>query len=831
MPPTPYRGIVDAILSGDSLIVRFLPPCKIAIQIISLEHLVAPKIGLPDGSIQDEPYGFDSWNFLRKMCIGRAVFVSPNFRQTKNTRYHPAFGDLPISFTRVSLSDEKSNNPDIGTLAVQAGWVKLRQCNSSNQDPYVTTLKQYEEQAKQAHLGIWSSTPGLVRHLPTKYTDEDIFSKREFRAIVKGVKYATTLSFFLLPDHHQIQLQLAGCKHPGQSNDPSKNYANDAKIQAIRTYLHREATIRICQKDNNTPFAKGEQSYIGCFVGGADRPIIGLIERGLALFYPKTSDFAPNADLYIEAENKAKRNGVQIWENAQLPKPKELKEFEGICTSIRSSSSMFLTNGDERQLFYLASVKVPYFFYNGGGGGCDSLGFEAREFLRKNYHGKTIRAVPTGSSSNREYATLYCDGQCINVEIVKNGLAVFHEPYVGQPSEAAEQIKQAEQEAMQRKIGLHMEPLPNPFKIIDISHKSMAAEAQKYINDLKDKTFESIVEQVAPNSKFHILIPEKNLFIKTGINGLFPSNIADRFGNEARAFCQKNYLQCASTITIHDIDVSGNFFSTIFVGSERVNLGAELIKRGLAELHSKVMHVQALDPELVELQNQAMQNGLGVWSDKTRHLLELEYNKVEKVKAVAAWTPITYPIQFLGDKMDFIESQLNTAQLESLTSQDISNLYKNDCIVAKFNDHNFRSRIETFDETNTKVAAVKFIDWTEDNKEFNELFKLPESLKEIPPQSLKVRLGCLEIVQNEKNEENVKEIWSIIQDRILYMHLMYEEDVPNVLLTDGPNSDSNSLNAYLLSRGMAKFVDHPVQPEMQSIVDGLKSIVAESHEQ
>ncbi|OHS93335.1 Tudor domain containing protein [Tritrichomonas foetus] len=840
MTNTQYRGIVDGILSGDSLIIRFLPPCPTPIQIIILEYLVAPKIGLPDGKIQDEPHGYDSWNYLRKLCIGKRVLISSHFKNTPKTRFHPAFGNLPISFTRVYLYDEHEN-PDIGLLAAKAGWVKLRDSTSNQNDKYLASLKSAEEAARTAKLGIWASGQGMVRHLPVEYSDEEVLSQREFKAIVKGVNNGTTLSLFLLPKQIQVQVQLAGCRPFAASRkDGSQNnnqYGTDAKQRAVRTFLHREIDIRICQKSdtnqnqNQNISLKSERTYIGCLLGAPDHAIVRLISDGLATFYPKTADFAPSADLYIRAEAEAKAEKRNIWSIAPQQAEKELKEFSGICTSVRSSSSLFITNGDERQLFYLASVKVPYFFYNGGGGGADPLGFEAREFLRANYLGKPLRAVPTGYASNRDYATIYCGQKCINEELVAAGFAVYSEPFIGVPSECVDRIKAAEESAKAKQIGLFAPVQPQPFKIIDISQFAFKREAQKYLPELQNETVNAIIEHIASGSKFHVIIPSKNLFIRTGLNGLLPSITSDKFGNEARLFCQQNFMQCNAEITINEIDKSGCFLSSIIVQAHsgaNVSIASELIKRGLAEIHTRLLKTGVADPELLELQKKAAAQGLGVWSDKTRHSRELAFDKIEKVKVSSIWTPITFAVQFLGDEIHKIETVLANEPLTPLTSEDIKQLHRNDCIVARYNNTCYRARIENFDETNTKITEVKFIDIATDNKEFNEVYQLPESLQQIEPQAKTVKLGCLELVDSDQNEANIKSIWEMCTDAILYMHLMYDDESSNVLLTDQPSVDSGSLNAVLISNGIARFADHEVPPNIQNVLNNLKELQPES---
>ncbi|XP_022872818.1 ribonuclease TUDOR 2-like [Olea europaea var. sylvestris] len=67
-----FRGIVKAVPSGDSLVIvggseAEIPPEKT----ITLSSLIAPKLARR-GSI-DEPFAWESREFLRKLCIGKVL--------------------------------------------------------------------------------------------------------------------------------------------------------------------------------------------------------------------------------------------------------------------------------------------------------------------------------------------------------------------------------------------------------------------------------------------------------------------------------------------------------------------------------------------------------------------------------------------------------------------------------------------------------------------------------------------------------------------------------------------------------------------------------------
>ncbi|OHS96671.1 Tudor domain containing protein [Tritrichomonas foetus] len=832
---TDYRGIVEGILSGDSLIIRFLPPCPTPIQIVSLEHLVAPKFGLPDGNIQDEPHGFHAWDFLRRTCIGRRVTVSSRSRDSVMQRVHPAFGKLPIIFNRVKLIDNDRGEQDVGTLAVKEGWVKVRNSNQ-NENPYIKNLQKYQSEAEKAGKGIWAPN-GFVRHLPVDFTDDKILSTREFDAIVEGVSNGTTLSLFLLPNHELIMMQIAGCRAPQFKRKMDQNSPGFlSHQQTIRKFLHRVVRVRVCQKVETNNYNQNHnqnqenKTFVGCLVGAPDRAIVSLIKDGLAQFYHKTADFAPNADQYISSELEAREAKRGIWANNQTPlESKPLADFEGKVISIRSSSSLLIQNGNETKLFHLNNIRVPYFFYNKGGGS-EPHGFEAREFLRRHYVGQLVKVVHDGSYQARDYATIYNNRKCINEELVRNGLAEYSAPIIGRPSERETQIKQAETEAKAKKLGLFGDSHPEPVKIIDLSNYSNKTEAFSHFEAVKGKKFDAIIEHVSSGSKFLVFIPSLGYFIRSGINGILPYAANDEFGSASKNYCMEHFQQADIEITPSEIDKYCCFFSSITVKTfygKIFDLAEDLIGNGLAEIHSRLVKTGKAPENFVALQRNAAMKGVGVWADRTRHNRELVFGKFEKVKIVTIWNTVMYAVQFLDDYMNQINEVLNQP-LTRIEPEEIKTLHRNQCVVAKYKNKFYRARIENFEKDNSAIKEVKLIDIQQMNDACTEFYHLPEELKKIEPQARAVKLAFMDPIEDYTEEQTktaVNDLWSICSDVILYMHLVYDDDHPNVLLTDQESPNSGSLNSVLLNKKYAKFTDHEVTSEFENVKNSLKEYI------
>ncbi|RLM74076.1 hypothetical protein C2845_PM15G07100 [Panicum miliaceum] len=169
-------GKVKAVPSGDTLVIMgsakadMLPPEKS----ITLSSVIAPRLASRHGT--DEPFAWDSREFLRKLCIG----------QVKEQR------------------------------------------QKGETSPYVTELLRLEEIARDQGLGCWSKEPGAVkasiRILPSSTIGEANPSGTKgfvtemrgnaLEAIVEQVRDGSTIRVHLIPSFSFVQVYIAGVQAP-----------------------------------------------------------------------------------------------------------------------------------------------------------------------------------------------------------------------------------------------------------------------------------------------------------------------------------------------------------------------------------------------------------------------------------------------------------------------------------------------------------------------------------------------------------------------------------------------------------------------------------------
>ncbi|CAA0806834.1 TUDOR-SN protein 1 [Striga hermonthica] len=221
------RGIVKAVPSGDSLVIMGntkaeIPPEKT----ITLSSLMAPKLAPRRGGL-DEPFAWESREFLRKLCIGKEVTFRVDYTVPSINR----------EFGSVFLGDK-----NVALLVVAAGWAKVREQGQQKGEasPFLTELLRLEEQAKQQGLGRWNRAPGAseaaIRDLPpSAVSDSSNFDAMALLAAKKGspleaivdqVRDGSTIRVYLLPEFQHVQVFVAGIQSPSAG----RRAASDAVV-------------------------------------------------------------------------------------------------------------------------------------------------------------------------------------------------------------------------------------------------------------------------------------------------------------------------------------------------------------------------------------------------------------------------------------------------------------------------------------------------------------------------------------------------------------------------------------------------------------------------
>lgn len=155
------KAIVKNVLSGDTVILRGKPrpngpPAE---RLLALSNVQAPRLGSTTRSDevrvlpkrekernlkQEQPFGFESREFLRKLLVGKEVSFVPEYTTTTQREY----GSIYLA-----------NGENVQELGVKAGWLKVREggkTTSEDKQDVLDRLEQLQEEAQAAKVGMWS---------------------------------------------------------------------------------------------------------------------------------------------------------------------------------------------------------------------------------------------------------------------------------------------------------------------------------------------------------------------------------------------------------------------------------------------------------------------------------------------------------------------------------------------------------------------------------------------------------------------------------------------------------------------------------------------------
>lgn len=435
---------MKAVTSGDCLLIMGstkaeIPPEKS----ITLSYLMAPRLARRGGV--DEPFAWESREFLRKLCIGKEVtfrvdYTAPNIGREFGTVY---LGDKNVAYSVVS-----------------AGWARVKEQGpkGGEQNPYLAELLRLEEVAKQQGVGRWSKEPGAaeesIRDLPPSAIGEASgFDAKGFavankgkslEAIVEQVRDGSTVRVYLLPSFQFVQIYVAGVQAPSmgrRSSAPSvvsetdvttdgtngedtegppvqmttaqRLAASAASAEIPPDRYGREAKhfteTRVLNRDVRV-VVEGTDSYSN-IIGSVYYPdgetakdlALELVENGLAKYVEWSANML-DVEVKIKLKNaelQAKKDQLRIWTGFKPPmtnsKPIHDQKFigrvvevvSGDCIIVADDAAPYGSPSAERRV-NLSSIRAPKLGNARRDEKPSNFAREAKEFLRTRLIGKQV---------------------------------------------------------------------------------------------------------------------------------------------------------------------------------------------------------------------------------------------------------------------------------------------------------------------------------------------------------------------------------------------------------------------------------------------------------
>nr|QBI71268.1 ebna2 binding protein P100 [Carausius morosus] len=845
-PPQVKRGIVKQVLSGDSVIIRGVPkggppPEKQ----INLSNITAPKlarraIGSADET-KDEPYAWESREFLRKKIVGEEVLFTvekpPNAKREYGVIY---------------LGKDIATGENLTKMLVEEGLVSVRREGVRITDE-LQELMSLEDQAKSSVKGKWNATGAQEHVRDIKWSTEnmrnfvDKCGGKPIKAVIEHVRDGSTVRAFLVPDFYYITLMISGIRCPGfkldaeGKPDPSAvvPYAEEAKFFVESRLLQRDVEIVLESVNNN--------NFVGSIVHPKGNIAEALLQEGFARCVDWSMAFMKTgADKLRAAEKIAKDAKKRLWKDYQATGPQVTgkdKEFGGTVYEVVNGDALVvkLADGALKKVF-LASIRPPRPADEKPGEplpprqkGSRPLYdipwmFEAREFLRKKLIGKRVHIVvdyiqvAKDNFPEKICCTVTIGGVNVAEAMVSKGLATVlrYRQDDDQRSSHYDELMAAEVKAQKSGSGLHSKKNIPTHRVADVAGD--VTKAKQFFPFLQRAArTEAVVEFIASGSRLRLFIPKETCLVTFLLAGIScprgsrpgPGNVGtmdgEPFGEEALAFTKDKCLQREVEIHVESMDKAGNFIGWLWV--DGTNLSVALVEEGYANVHfsaERSEHYRALK----NAEDSAKDKRLRRWKDYVEDHEE-EEKKVEEDKVlerkvdyksvmVIETTPELHFYAQLVEQGPKLEALMNNIRQEFTTSPPLAGAFtpkRGDVCAAKFPQDNqwYRAKIE---KVSGPQVLVFYIDYG--NREYvkvTDCASLPSLFGHEKGYAHEYCLACVTLPKDpEYRDEAVRAFANDTMNRTLHLNVEYkvgslqhvtlvdpstEEDVVKALIADG----------------------------------------------
>ncbi|KAI8307498.1 Staphylococcal nuclease domain-containing protein 1 [Colletotrichum sp. SAR11_240] len=834
---------VKSVLSGDTLVLT-APNNPKAEKTVSLAYVSAPRLS-KDG---DEPYAFQSREFLRELVVGKQIQCTVVYQVNSGREFVSAL----LSRDGPSLPDE----------AIKAGWLKVREEAGRKDDDEtvlarIDSLRQLESDAKDQGKGLWAGTGGSIE-VQNDLGGPDFMKQWKSKTVDGIVERVLSgdrlLVRLLLSDkkHVQVMTLLAGVRSPstertvqstGQTQ-PAEEFGNEAKSFVEERLLQRRVKVDIVGAS-----AQGQLVAALIHPNGNKNIAEFLLQEGLARCNDFHSTMLGEKMAALRAAEKAAQDKKLRLHQHHVAKAGG-SQSDMIVAKIIGADTIIVRNkaGTTEKRINLSSVRGPRTNEPSEAPYRD----EAKEFLRKKVIGKHVHVTIDGSKpaqdgfEARDVATVTEKGKNIGLILVEEGYAtvIRHRKDDTDRASNYDELLAAQEKAKEEKKGIWSGKAPKLKQWVDASESVQKAKIQLATLQ-RQKKVPAIVDFVKSGSRFTVLIPREGVKLTLVLGGVRAPRApgprgekGEEFGAEAADLANRRLNQRDVEVDIYDIDKVGGYIGDLYVNRE--SFAKILVEEGLASVHAYSAEKSGNANELFAAEKKAKEGRKGLW-----HSWDPSQDEEEEAVAVETTTndtPEAYDnkpkdyrdvvitnidgngkikIQEIGKGTAALTTLMNDFKkfhLDSKNAKPISDSPKTgDFVAAKFSADGqwYRARIRSNDRA-AKVAEVVYIDYGNTEKQpWSKLRPLDQAqftTQKLKAQAIDASLSFLQLPNAPHYlEDSIGFLAELTEGRELVASFDFvdtKENLSYITLFDYNASDkkpgpNDSLNKEVVANGMA----------------------------
>lgn len=835
----PFVANVKSVLSGDTLVLTN-PANPNAERIFSLAFVTGPRLSR-DG---DEPFGFQSREYLRGLVVGKAVRFTVLYT-------------IPTSGREYGVA-ELRDGPQLPDESVKAGWLKVREDAGRKEESEevlqrLETLRSLEAQAKSEGSGLWTGVGGLIEVQNNLGGPEFVteWKGKLIDGVVERVLSGDRLLIRLkLSDkkHLQVMTLVAGIRTPStervnQSSgetQPAEEYGNEARTFVEQRLLQRDVKVE-------TVGLSPQGQLIASIIHPRGSIAEFLLSDGLARCNDFHSTLLGGKMASLRAAEK-KAQAAKLRLHKHHVAKGESSSSDMIVSKVVSADTIFVRtkNGAEKRIS-LSSVRGP----RTGEPSEAPFRDEAKEYLRKKLIGKHVKVSVDGSKpasegfEARDVATITEKDKNINLQLVQDGWTsvIRHRKDDTDRAPNYDELLAAQEKAKEEKKGIWSGKASKARTYVDVSESVQKAKIQ--LSTLaRQKKVPAVVDFCKAGSRFTILIPREGVKLTMVLAGVrapraprLPQEKGEPFGQEAVDLANRRCNQRDCEIDIHDIDKVGGFIGDLYINRE--SFAKILVEEGLASVHQYSAEKAGNANELLAAEKRAKEGRKGLWhdwdpsqeedgeeeaapADTTNDSAPTDKKSLDYREVVVTNIDSNgrLKIQQVGSGTAALEtmmSEFKKFHIDPKNKKPLGNAPKaGDLVAAKFSADGqwYRARIRSNDRT-AKVADVVYVDYGNTEKQpWSELRSLDQpqfSTQKLKPQAADAVLSFIQLPTAPNYFQDALDfIAEATEGRRLvasYDFVDTKEGLTYITLFDaqtgGSNTFADSLNREIVANGQA----------------------------
>lgn len=613
---TTFIGNVKSVLSGDTLVLTS-PNNPAAERTFSLAYVSAPHLRR-DG---DEPFAFQSREFLRNLVVGKPVQCTVLYTIPTTGR----------DFGTVKLKD----GTELPDESVKAGWLKVRDDagrkeESEEKSERVEKLRSLESAVKAESKGLWAGTGGTIE-VQNDLGGPDFIKEwkgKTIDGVIERVFSGDRLVVrLLLSDRKHVQpiTLVAGIRTPSTERtlpstgavQPAEEYGNEARQFVEARLLQRQVKVEVVG-------ASPQGQLVANIIHPRGNIAVFLLQDGLA----RCNDFhstmlGDKMALLRAAEKQAQSKKLRIHKHHVAKADGGNQDMT--VSKIIGADSVLVKNkaGTVEKRISFSSVRGP----RAGEPSESPFRDEAKEFLRSKLIGKNVKISVDGTKpaadgfDARDVATVTEKGKNVGLMLVEAGWAsvIRHRKDDTDRASNYDELLAAQDKAKEEKKGMWSGKPQKAKQYTDLSENAQKAKIMLATLQ-RQKKVPAIVDFCKAGSRFTILIPRENVKLTMVLGGIRAPRApradgqgGEPFGKEAIDLANRRCNQRDCEVDIHDMDKVGGFIGDLYINRE--NFAKVLLEEGLASVHAYSAEKSGNATELFGAETRAKEGKKGLWHD------------------------------------------------------------------------------------------------------------------------------------------------------------------------------------------------------------------------